>query len=100
MLVILPNVASSEHHTASGLLALEAINRLQQVKSVDIIIPTIIGGSEFILTQTPTYPANRLADVLTNVEFRFNLTWKMSNSPIVGCGRYSFFYPHPHPQIS
>ncbi len=47
MVVILPNVDSSDHHTASGLLALETIDRLQQVKSADIVIPTIIGGSEY-----------------------------------------------------
>jgi hypothetical protein len=96
MLVILPNVDSSDHHTASGLLALEAIDRLQQVKSVDIIIPTIIGGSEFVLTQPPTYPANRLADVLTNVEFRFNIRWKVSNSSIVDYQTVLFWMAAEH----
>ncbi|CAF1287913.1 unnamed protein product [Rotaria sp. Silwood1] len=99
MVVILPNVDSSEHHTASGLLALEAIDRLQQIKSSDIIIPTIIGGSEFVLTQPPTYPENRLADILTNVtnvEFRFNLRWKVSNSPVVDYQTVLFWMAAEH----
>ena len=96
MIVILPSVDSPDQHTASGLLALEAIDRLQQVKSVDIIIPTIIGGSEVILTQPPTYPANRLADILTNVEFRFNLQWKINNSPIVDYQTVLFWMAAEH----
>ena len=82
MLVILPSIDSHGHHTASGLLALEAIDRLQQIKSADIILPTVIGGSEFVLTEHPTYPQNRLADVLKNVttfEFKFSLRWKPSS---------------------
>ncbi|CAF3964668.1 unnamed protein product [Rotaria sp. Silwood1] len=96
MVVILPSIDSHGHHTTSGLLALEAIDRLQQVKSVDIIIPTVIGGSEFVLTQPPTYPANRLADVLTNVEFRFNLRWKVSNSPIIDYQTVLFWMAAEH----
>jgi LmbE family N-acetylglucosaminyl deacetylase len=86
MIVILPSVESHGHHTLSGLLALEAIDRLQQAKSADVIIPTVIGGSEFVLNQPPTYPENQLAEVLTNItefEFRFNLRWKIPNLPIV-----------------
>ena len=85
MVIILPSVDSHGHHTVSGLLALEAIDRLQQVQSTDVMIPTVIGGSEFVLHQSPTYPANRLADVLTNItayEFRFNLRWKIINLPL------------------
>ena len=66
MLIILPSTRSHGHHTASGLLALEAINRLQRLESTNITIPTVIGGSEYVLTQPPTYPADRLAQVLTN----------------------------------
>ncbi|CAF1274380.1 unnamed protein product [Rotaria sp. Silwood1] len=86
MIIMLPNVDSHGHHTASGLLALEAIDRLQRLKSVNVPIPTVIGGSEFVLTKPPTYPGDQLTSVLTNVttsEFRFNLNWKMSNSPHV-----------------
>ncbi|CAF1103681.1 unnamed protein product [Rotaria sp. Silwood1] len=86
MVVILPNINSHGHHTASGLLALEAIDRLQRMKSVNIRIPTIIGGSQFALTESPTYPENPLAEILTNMtafEFRFHLTWKLSESSIV-----------------
>ena len=82
MLVMLPNVQSHGHHTASGLLALEAIKRLQEKKSTDIKIPTVIGGSEFILTETPTYMQSQLAEISleTPYEFQFNRTWKLSNS--------------------
>jgi hypothetical protein len=86
MVILLPNVDSHSHHAVSGLLALEAIDRLQQVNSTDIIIPTVIGGSEFVLNHLPTYPGNLLAEVLTNtigVEFRFKLQWQMINLPIV-----------------
>jgi LmbE family N-acetylglucosaminyl deacetylase len=99
MVILLPSVDSHGHHTASALLALEAIDRLQQVKTTDIIIPTVIGGSEFVLTQPPTYPGNRLADVLTNVttfEFRFNLRWKMSNSPVVDYQTVLFWMAAEH----
>jgi LmbE family N-acetylglucosaminyl deacetylase len=83
MAIILPSVDSHGHHTVSGLLALEAIDRLQQAKSTDVKIPTVIGGSEFVLYQPPSYPGNRLAEVLTNVEFRFNLRWKTIDLPMV-----------------
>ncbi|CAF2529198.1 unnamed protein product [Rotaria sp. Silwood2] len=81
MLVILPNSNSHGHHTASGLLALEAIDRLQRLSSANIIIPTIIGYSEFVLTELPSYPENQLTNLPTNVtsfEFRFNLKWKLA----------------------
>jgi hypothetical protein len=82
MLIMLPNVQSHGHHTASGLLALDTIKRLQENKSTDIKIPLIIGGSEFILTEPPIYTLNRLAEVLSFSpnEFQFNRKWKLSNS--------------------
>jgi hypothetical protein len=82
MLVMLPNVQSHGHHTASGLLALETIKRLQEKKSTGIKIPTVIGGSEFVLTEPPTYISNQLAEISfnTSYEFRFDRTWKLSNS--------------------
>jgi LmbE family N-acetylglucosaminyl deacetylase len=99
MIVLLPSVDSHGHHTVSGLLALEAIDRLQQVKSNDIIIPTVIGGSEFTLNQPPTYPENRLAEVLTNLttyEFRFNLRWKMIDLPVVDYQTVLFWMAAEH----
>ncbi|CAF4120269.1 unnamed protein product, partial [Rotaria sordida] len=86
MVIVLPNVNSHGHHTASGLLALEAINRLQRKKSVNMSIPTVIGGSEFVFTQSPTYAEDRLAEILANItkfKFRFNLKWKISKSIMV-----------------
>ncbi|CAF0753244.1 unnamed protein product [Rotaria sordida] len=82
MLIMLPSIESHGHHTASGLLALETIERLQRNKSTTIKIPTVIGGSEFILNQLPTYPSNRLAEISSILpnEFRFNRTWKLSNT--------------------
>ncbi|CAF3926287.1 unnamed protein product [Rotaria sp. Silwood1] len=83
---MLPNIDSHDHHTASDLLALEAIDRLQRLCSVNITIPTVIGCSEFVLTEPPIYPENPLVELPTNVtsfEFRFNLKWKVSNSFIV-----------------
>ncbi|CAF1436830.1 unnamed protein product [Adineta steineri] len=85
MIIMLPNVNSHGHHTVSGLLALETISRLQQMNSTGIVIPTVIGGSEFVLNQPPTYPENQLAEVFRNTtvnEFRFNLRWKLIDAPI------------------
>ncbi len=82
MVLLLSSVDLHGHHTAGALLALDAIDRLQQVKSANIKIPTVIDGSEFVLTDPPTYPGNRLAEVLTNVtavEFDSNLQWKVNN---------------------
>ena len=76
MIVMLPSVESHGHHTVSGLLALEAIKRLQAVESAGAIIPTVIGGSEFVVNQPPTYPGYEIAEVPTNMfdyEFRFSL---------------------------
>ncbi len=76
MVLLLSSVDLHGHHTAGALLALDAIDRLQQVKSANIKIPTVIGGSEFVLTDPPTYPGNRLAEVLTSVtavKLDFNL---------------------------
>jgi hypothetical protein len=81
MLIMLPNVESHGHHTASGLLALETIERLQKNQSNTIKIPIVIGGSELALTNPPIYSLNRLAEVSS--EFRFNRTWKLSNSSTV-----------------
>ena len=84
MVIMLPNVDSHGHHTVSGLLALEAIKRLQEIESTDVIIPTVIGGSEFVLNQPPTYPGYEVAAILTNIsdyEFRFNLRWKVISLP-------------------
>lgn len=82
MLIMLPSVQSHGHHTASGLLALETIKRLQGNKSMDVKIPTVIGGSEFVLTEPPVYTSNPLADVSLNDlhQFQFNRLWKLSNS--------------------
>jgi hypothetical protein len=67
-MVVLPSsVDLHGNHTASALLAIEAIDRLQQVKSPNIKIPTVIGVSEFVLTDPLTYPGNRLAEVLADV---------------------------------
>jgi hypothetical protein len=99
MVVLLPSVDSHGHHTASALLALEAIDRLQQVKSSNIQIPTVIGGSEFVLTDPPTYPGNRLAEVLTNVtavEFDFNLRWKVNNLSFVDYQTVLFWMAAEH----
>lgn len=81
MVIMLPNNQSHGHHTASGLLALETIRRLHEDKSATIKIPTVIGGSEFVLTERPTYPWHRLAH--TSTEFRFNRRWKLSRSSAV-----------------
>ena len=86
MLVLLPSVRSHGHHTASGLLALVAIDRLQRANSTDVKIPTVLGGSEFVLYEPPTYPENQFAKisaVRTDLEFRFNLRWKTIDLPMV-----------------
>ena len=82
MLIMLPNVQSHGHHTASGLLALETIKRLQENKLTTIKIPTVIGGSEFVLNETPNYTLNQLAEIsiIIPYEFLFNRTWKITNS--------------------
>lgn len=85
MLIMLPNVQSHGHHTASGLLALETIKRLHENASNAIKIPTVIGGSEFALTESPVYTLNPLAEVSSNTShhFQFNRLWKLSNSSAV-----------------
>jgi hypothetical protein len=79
---MLPNIESHGHHSASGLLALETIERLHQNQSKDIKIPTVIGGSEFTVNELQTYTSNRLAEIssITPNQFRFNRTWKLSNT--------------------
>lgn len=81
MLIMLPSIESHGHHTASGLLALETIERLQNIKTTNIKIPTVIGGSEFTLNQFPEYSLNQLAEISSNQpnEFRFNRRWKLSH---------------------
>lgn len=82
MIIMLPNIQSHGHHTASGLLALETIGRLQRNPSSEIKIPVVIGGSEFILAEIPEYTLNPLADVMSihPAEFEFNRKWKLSNA--------------------
>ncbi|CAF0879354.1 unnamed protein product [Rotaria sp. Silwood1] len=99
MVIIIPSTNSHGHHTTSGLLALEAIDRLQRMKSVNISIPTVIGESEFILTKSPTYAENGLAEILTNIttfELRFNLKWKMSKSSFVDYKTIRFWVAAEH----
>ena len=99
MIILLPSDDSHGHHTVSGLLALEAINRLQKTKSTGVRIPTVIGGSEFVLNEPPKYPRNELVEVLTNItdfEFRFNLRWKMINLPIVDYQTILFWMAAEH----
>lgn len=82
MLVMLPDVASHGHHSASGLLALETIERLRKTSATQTKIPTVIGGSEFALSKVPEYSLNPLANVATGLpnEFQFDRSWKLSNS--------------------
>jgi LmbE family N-acetylglucosaminyl deacetylase len=82
MLIMLPSIESHGHHTASGLVALETIERLRKDKSINIKIPTVIGGSELSITQLPTYSSNRLAKISSNLpnQFRFNRSWKLSKT--------------------
>jgi len=82
VLIMLPSTESHGHHTASGLLVLETIERMRKNKLPNIKIPTIIGGSEFSLNQSPTYSSNPLAKISSIVpnEFRFNRTWKLSHT--------------------
>ena len=82
MLVMLPDVASHGHHSASGLLALETIERLRKISAGQLKIPTVIGGSEFALTKCPEYLLNPLAAVAAGLpnEFQFDRTWKLSSS--------------------
>ena len=100
MVIILPNVNSHGHHTASGLLALETIRRLQQTQLMNnVTLPTVIGGSEFVLTQPPVYPADPLAQVAINAtvfEFRFNLKWKVSSSRMVDYRTILFWMAAEH----
>ncbi len=63
MVLLLSTLDLHGHHTTGALLALDAIDRLQQVKSANIKIRTVIGGAEFVLTDPPSYPRNRLAEV-------------------------------------
>jgi hypothetical protein len=66
---------------------------------MDVKIPTVIGGSEFVLNQPPVYTGNQLAEVLTNItdfEFRFNLRWKIINLPIVDYQTILFWMAAEH----
>jgi LmbE family N-acetylglucosaminyl deacetylase len=82
MLIMLPSIESHGHHSASGLVALETIERLHQNQSIDIKIPTVIGGSEFTVNELPIYTSNRLAEISSILpnQFRFNRTWRLSNT--------------------
>jgi LmbE family N-acetylglucosaminyl deacetylase len=82
MLIMLPSVDAHGHHTASGLTALEAVHRLREQKLPNVKIPTVLGGSEFLSANTPTYSSNRLAKISSTApnEFRFNRTWKLSKT--------------------
>ena len=82
MLIMLPSTESHGHHSASGLIALETIERLHSNKTSTIKIPTIIGGSEFSLNQHPQYPSNRLAEISSKSpnSFHFNRTWTLSST--------------------
>ncbi|UJR33739.1 hypothetical protein I4U23_021166 [Adineta vaga] len=82
MLVMLPSMNSHGHHTASGLLGLETIKRLRNKNISHLKLPTIIGASEFVVNETPTYPSNQLADICSKLpnEFRFNRRWKLSKT--------------------
>lgn len=85
LLIMLPSTESHGHHSASGLLALETIDRLYSKKNPTIKIPTVLGGSEFTVTDLPKYPLNHLAEIASNCSkpFQFNRTWKVSNSNTV-----------------
>ena len=83
MLIILPNLLSHGHHSASAMLALESIARLQRDRSARVKIPLVIGGSEFVLNESVDHSAfNRLAQLssISPNQFRFDRRWKLSNS--------------------
>lgn len=76
LLIFLPNGNSHGHHTASALIALETIERLKKDSNFKMKIPTVIGGSEFVLT-SPLIPFNSLSKV-ENKTFRFDRRWKLN----------------------
>ena len=82
MLAMLPSTESHGHHSASGLIALETIERLYAKKIPTIKIPTILGGSEFTVNDLPKYPLNWLAEIALNSPnpFQFNRTWKLRSN--------------------
>lgn len=82
MLIMLPYIESHGHHSASGIVALEAIESLKKDSSLNIKIPTVIAGSEHILNQLPTYPSHSLSKISSNLpnQFIFNRTWKLSET--------------------
>ena len=82
MVIMLPDVQSHGHHTASGLLALETIERLRASQSTSTKIPIVLGGAEFISTETPSYALNGIADLSPTASdaFLFHRTWKLSAS--------------------
>ena len=82
MLIMLPNSVAHAHHTASGLIALETIERLYKIRSsIDVQIPTVIAGSEFIVGKQPSYSLNSLQEIssVRSKDFRFYRTWTLSN---------------------
>ncbi|CAF0798826.1 unnamed protein product [Didymodactylos carnosus] len=99
MLVMLPNVESHGHHTASGLLALSAIDILQKNQKLDTNmkhasnkIPIVLGGSEFSLAGTnlndtdikAQLPENELwyKNMITQIYPQYPLTKLHKTSPI------------------
>lgn len=84
MLVMLPNNQSHGHHTVSGLLALSTINELKLNRSTSIKIPTVLGGSEFVLNQAYNYSSNYFGEIsfVEEKEFRFNRRWKLRKNSV------------------
>lgn len=83
MLIILPNLLSHGHHSASAMLALESVARLQRDRSARVKIPLVIGGSEFVLNESVDHSSfNRLGQLssIAPNQFRFDRRWKLSNS--------------------
>ena len=78
MLLMLPNRASHGHHTASALIALETIERMKKRNDATLKIPTVLGGSEFVLTE-PLIPFNSLSKV-EEKSFRFDRRWKLNSN--------------------
>lgn len=99
MLIVLPSVDSHGHHSASALLALEAINRLQRTSASHMSLPTVLGSAEFIVTEPSTYPGYPIAEILENAtksEFRFNLKWKINKSPVIDYKTIRFWIAGEH----
>ena len=86
MLIMLPSVQSHGHHSASGLLALESIERLRGDRRDPVKIPSVIGGSEFVLSESVAHSAFHRLVQLSSIspnEFRFDRRWKLSKSSVL-----------------